>query len=124
MELGFYTFGDRIADPITGEKISAKARLDQMMEMAIIADEAGLDIIGVGEHHQLDYVNSATATIIAAMAAVTKRIRFTSASTSISTADPVRTFQDGHRIAEKNQKYLVFWVDCVLSYVALNLKVC
>ncbi len=94
MELGFYTFGDRIADPVTGKKISAKARLDQMMEMAVIADEAGLDIIGVGEHHQLDYVNSATATIIAAMAALTKRIRFTSASTSISTADPVRTFQE------------------------------
>jgi alkanesulfonate monooxygenase SsuD/methylene tetrahydromethanopterin reductase-like flavin-dependent oxidoreductase (luciferase family) len=94
MELGFYTFGDRVADPETGIKISAKERLDQMMEMAMIADQAGLDIIGVGEHHQLNYVNSATATIIAAMAAVTKHIRFTSASTSISTADPVRTFQE------------------------------
>jgi len=94
MELGLYTFGDRIADPVSGKKISAKERLNQMMEMAVIADAAGLDIIGVGEHHQLDYVNSATATLIAAMAAVTKRIRFTSASTSISTADPVRTFQE------------------------------
>jgi len=94
MELGLYTFGDRTADPVSGKKVSAKERFDQMMELATIADQAGLHIIGVGEHHQLNYVNSATATIIAAMAAVTKRIRFTSASTSISTADPVRTFQE------------------------------
>jgi alkanesulfonate monooxygenase SsuD/methylene tetrahydromethanopterin reductase-like flavin-dependent oxidoreductase (luciferase family) len=62
--------------------------------MARLADDAGLDVIGVGEHHALHYVNSATATILSAMAAVTKRIRLTSASTSISTADPVRTFQE------------------------------
>jgi alkanesulfonate monooxygenase SsuD/methylene tetrahydromethanopterin reductase-like flavin-dependent oxidoreductase (luciferase family) len=66
----------------------------QMLEMARLADEAGLDIIGVGEHHALRYVNSATAAMIAAMGAVTRRIRLTSASTLISTADPVRTFQE------------------------------
>jgi alkanesulfonate monooxygenase SsuD/methylene tetrahydromethanopterin reductase-like flavin-dependent oxidoreductase (luciferase family) len=94
MELGIYTFGDRVPDPRSGTTISALERTRQMLELATIADGAGLDILGVGEHHALRYVNSATATLIAAMAAVTKRIRFTSASTSISTADPVRTFQE------------------------------
>jgi alkanesulfonate monooxygenase SsuD/methylene tetrahydromethanopterin reductase-like flavin-dependent oxidoreductase (luciferase family) len=94
MELGLYTFGDLTVDPRTGRAVSPLERMRQILEMAKLADEAGLDIIGVGEHHALHYVNSATATIIAAIAAVTKRIRLTSASTSISTADPVRTFQE------------------------------
>ncbi len=92
MELGIYTFGERVADPRTGKVISAPQRMKDMLGIAKLADDAGLDVIGVGEHHSLRFVNSATATILAAMAAVTKRIRLTSASTSISTADPVRTF--------------------------------
>lgn len=94
MELGIYTFGDLVADPGTGAVVSAGERMRQMLELARLADELGLDVVGVGEHHALRYVNSATATILAAMAAVTKRIRLTSASTSIGTADPVRTFQE------------------------------
>src|SRR5690606_12363150 len=94
MELGIYTFGDIVADPGTGQTITPQQRMDNILETAKLADEAGLDIFGVGEHHSLRYVNSATATMIAAIAAVTSRIRLTSASTSISTADPVRTFQE------------------------------
>src|SRR6478735_6314522 len=94
MELGLYTFGDLVADPKTGKTISSQERMRQMIELAQIADQSGLDILGVGEHHSLKFVNSATATTIAAMAAVTKRIRLTSATTLISTADPVRTFQE------------------------------
>jgi len=94
MELGIYTFGDLVADPHTGRKPPPVERMRQMLDMAKLADEAGLDIIGVGEHHGLGFVNSATATTIAAMAAVTSRIRLTSASTLLSTADPVRTFQE------------------------------
>jgi len=94
MELGLYTFGDLVADPRTGRVPSASERVRDMLAMAKLADDAGLDVLGVGEHHALRYVNSATATLISAMAAVTKRIRLTSASTSISTADPVRTFQE------------------------------
>jgi alkanesulfonate monooxygenase SsuD/methylene tetrahydromethanopterin reductase-like flavin-dependent oxidoreductase (luciferase family) len=94
MELGIYTFGDLVPDPSTGRTVSAQERMRQMLEMARLADEAGLDVIGVGEHHALRYVNSATAAMIAAMGAVTRRIRLTSASTLISTADPVRTFQE------------------------------
>jgi alkanesulfonate monooxygenase SsuD/methylene tetrahydromethanopterin reductase-like flavin-dependent oxidoreductase (luciferase family) len=94
MELGIYTFGDLVADPHTGRTVSGRERMRQMLDLARLADEAGLDIIGVGEHHGLGFVNSATATIIAAMAAVTTRTRLTSASTLLSTADPVRTFQE------------------------------
>jgi alkanesulfonate monooxygenase SsuD/methylene tetrahydromethanopterin reductase-like flavin-dependent oxidoreductase (luciferase family) len=94
MELGIYTFGDIVADPHTGRKPTAGERMQQMLDMALLADEGGLDVIGVGEHHGLGFVNSATATTIAGMAARTKRIRLTSASTLLSTADPVRTFQE------------------------------
>ncbi|BCH31667.1 hypothetical protein MesoLjLc_35970 [Mesorhizobium sp. L-8-10] len=94
MRLGIYTFGDLRPDPVTGTIVNGRERMAQMLEMARLADEAGLDLIGVGEHHGLDYVNSATAAQIAAMAAVTRRIRLTSATTLIATADPVRTFQE------------------------------
>ena len=94
LELGFYTFGDLVADPRTGRKPAAQERMRQMIDMAILADEAGLDVIGVGEHHGAGFVNSATAVTIAAMAQATKQIRLTSAVTLLSTADPVRTFQE------------------------------
>lgn len=94
MELGLYTFGDIVRNVKTGHTPSAQERMNQMLEMATIAEESGLDIIGVGEHHGLRYVNSATATTLAAMAAITKRIRLTSSTTLLSTADPVRTFQE------------------------------
>ncbi len=94
IELGIYTFGDLVRDPRSGRSVTPRERMRQMLDMAKLADDAGLDLIGVGEHHSLRYVNSATATIIAAMAARTSKIRLTSASTSISTADPVRTFQE------------------------------
>jgi alkanesulfonate monooxygenase SsuD/methylene tetrahydromethanopterin reductase-like flavin-dependent oxidoreductase (luciferase family) len=66
----------------------------QMIDMAILADEAGLDNVGVGEHHGAGFVNSATAVTVAAMARATEQIRLTSAVTLLSTADPVRTFQE------------------------------
>ncbi|WP_238368490.1 LLM class flavin-dependent oxidoreductase [Mesobacterium pallidum] len=94
MQLGIYTFGDLTGDPETGRPITAAARMRQMIDLARQADAQGLDIVGVGEHHGAGFVNSATAATIAAMAAVTERIRFTSASTLLSTADPVRTFQE------------------------------
>jgi alkanesulfonate monooxygenase SsuD/methylene tetrahydromethanopterin reductase-like flavin-dependent oxidoreductase (luciferase family) len=94
MELGLYTFGDVIPDLNTGKMISPRERMKQMLDMAQIADEAGLDIIGVGEHHGLWYVSSATATTLAAMAAITKRIKLTSSTTLLSTADPVQHFRN------------------------------
>ena len=94
MEIGLYTFGDIVANPKSGKAPSPQERMRQMLDMAQLAEGSGLDILGVGEHHSLKFVNSATATTLAAVAAITKRIRLTSATTLLSTADPVRTFQE------------------------------
>src|SRR6476659_8867402 len=65
-----------------------------LMEEAALADEVGLDVFGVGEHHRPDFVVSAPAVVLAAIAARTSRIRLTSAVSVISSDDPVRIFQD------------------------------
>jgi alkanesulfonate monooxygenase SsuD/methylene tetrahydromethanopterin reductase-like flavin-dependent oxidoreductase (luciferase family) len=92
MEIGIHTFGELVPDPHTHQKISAPERLKNVIRMAIMADEVGLDIFGVGEHHRLDIAASAPPVILAAIAHATKRIRLT--STVLSTADPVRVFED------------------------------
>src|SRR5690606_40136604 len=79
---------------LTGMAPSAGQRLKEVIEAAKLADEAGLDIFGLGEHHRLDYAVSATPVALAAIAQVTKRIRLTSATTVLSTVDPVRLFED------------------------------
>ena len=94
MELGLYTFGDIVTNPKSGTRATARERMRQMLEMAKFADAASLDVFNVGEHHGATFVNSATAVTLAAMAAVTKRVRLTSAVTLLSTADPVRTYQE------------------------------
>lgn len=94
MEIGLYTLADICPDPHTGDTISTKQRLDEIVEAAKLADEAGLDVFGVGEHHRLDYAVSTPAVVLAAIAQVTKRIRLTSATTVLSTVDPVRLFED------------------------------
>ena len=83
-----YTFGD------VGPGISAQRRLAQLMEEIELADQVGLDVFGVGEHHRPDYAVSAPAVVLAAAAARTERIRLTSAVTVLSSDDPVRVFQD------------------------------
>ncbi len=93
-EIGIYTLADIGPDPLTGKEPSAKQRLQEIIESAKLADEAGLDIFGLGEHHRLDYAVSATAVALAAIAQVTKRIKLTSATTVLSTVDPVRLFED------------------------------
>ncbi|HEX2053299.1 MAG TPA: Atu2307/SP_0267 family LLM class monooxygenase [Actinomycetota bacterium] len=94
MELGIYTFAERTTDPNTGETVSAKQRLDDLLEEIELADRLGLDVFGVGEHHRPDFVVSAPAIVLAAAAARTRRIRLTSAVNVISSDDPVRVFQD------------------------------
>ncbi|MFJ7828092.1 LLM class flavin-dependent oxidoreductase [Psychrobacillus sp. NPDC096623] len=94
MEIGVYTFGDLGPNPHTGETISASQRLKEVIELAKIADEAGLDIFGVGEHHRLDYTISSPAVVLSAIAQATKRIKLTSATSVLSTLDPVRLFED------------------------------
>ncbi|MFZ5625203.1 MAG: LLM class flavin-dependent oxidoreductase [Gemmatimonadota bacterium] len=94
MEIGVYTFAERTPDPRTGHLVSADQRLRDLLEEIELADQVGLDVFGVGEHHRSDYVVSSPAVVLAAAAARTTRIRLTSAVTVLSSDDPVRVFQD------------------------------
>lgn len=93
-ELGLYTFGDLTPDAQTGKAISGQQRLTEILAAAKLADASGLDVFAIGEHHRLDMVISATAVVLAAIAAITQRIRLASAVTILSTADPVTVFED------------------------------
>ena len=93
MEFGLYSFGDIDLDPATSQGVGAEQQLANTIERIKLADRAGLDYFGLGEHHRPDYAISAPATVLAAAAAVTERIRIGSAVTVLSTEDPVRVFQ-------------------------------
>lgn len=93
-EMGIYTLADLGPDPHTGKTIDAKQRLAEIIEAANLADEAGLDVFGVGEHHRLDYAVSAPPVVLSAISQVTKRLKLTSATTVLNTVDPVRLFED------------------------------
>ena len=88
MELGLYTFAD------VGPEMYPAQRLRNLLEEIELADQVGLDVFGVGEHHRSDYAVSAPAIVLAAAAERTKNIRLTSAVTVLSSDDPVRVFQD------------------------------
>jgi probable LLM family oxidoreductase len=94
MQIGVYTFAETTPDPRTGRTMSAAQRLKDLLEEIELADQVGLDVFGVGEHHRPDFVVSAPAVVLAAAAMRTKRIRLTSAVTVLSSDDPVRVFQD------------------------------
>lgn len=93
MELGIYSFAEAGPDPVTGRAVSAQQRLRDLIEEIELADQLGLDVFGVGEHHRPDYVVSAPAVVLAAAAERTKQIRLTSAVSVLSSDDPVRVFQ-------------------------------
>ena len=93
MELGIYTFADIGTDAATGKTITAHQRLRNLMEEAALADEVGLDVFAVGEHHRPDYAVSAPAVALAAAAERTRQIRLSSAVSVLSSDDPVRVFQ-------------------------------
>jgi probable LLM family oxidoreductase len=94
MDIGIYSFGERTQATGTGQAPDAQTRLRDLVEEIVLADEIGLDVFGVGEHHRPDYVVSSPAVVLAAAAARTSRIRLTSAVTVLSSDDPVRVFQD------------------------------
>ncbi|ANA80050.1 LLM class flavin-dependent oxidoreductase [Paenibacillus glucanolyticus] len=94
MEIGVSSFVETWPDVKTGEVISHAQRLREVVEEIILADQVGLDVYGVGEHHRKDYAASSPAVVLAAAASQTKWIRLTSAVTVLSSADPVRVFQD------------------------------
>jgi probable LLM family oxidoreductase len=88
MELGIYTFVER------SSTVPAEHRMRDLMAEIELADQVGLDVFGVGEHHRKDYIVSAPAVVLAAASQRTKRIRLTSAVSVISSDDPVRIFQE------------------------------
>lgn len=92
MELGLHTFAD--VDPAAADRgREGERRLRQLLEETELADQVGLDVFGLGEHHRPDYAASAPPVILAAAAARTKRIRLSSSVTVLSSDDPVRVFQ-------------------------------
>jgi len=91
MEIGVDSFAAAHDD--TSRAVSAAVRLGNLLEQIEQADQVGLDVFGIGEHHRRDFLDSAPAVILAAAAARTHRIRLTSAVTVLSAADPVRVFQ-------------------------------
>jgi probable LLM family oxidoreductase len=93
MELGVFTFVERYADPATGRTVDPARRMRDLIEEAVLADQVGLDVFGIGEHHRPDFVVSAPVVPLAAVAERTERIRLTSAVTVLSSDDPVRVFQ-------------------------------
>ncbi len=94
MELGLITFADMHPETLPGRAINAHQRIKDLMEEIQLADQLGLDVFGVGEHHRPDYAVSSPAVILGAAAMVTKKIRLASAVTVLSSDDPVRVFQD------------------------------
>jgi probable LLM family oxidoreductase len=92
MEIGLYTFADLDPDPKT-RAVSPYQRMRNLVEEIELADQVGLDVFGLGEHHRPDYLASAPAVALAAAAERTKRIRLTSAVSVLSSDDPVRVFQ-------------------------------
>jgi probable LLM family oxidoreductase len=88
MKLGLATFAD------VGPGVTPHQRMAQLLEEAELADQLGLDLFAIGEHHRPDYLVSAPAVVLAAIAARTKQIRLSSAVTVLSSDDPVRVFQD------------------------------
>ena len=90
MEIGI----DSFASAMYGSNaLSSVDAMEQLLDRISMADEAGLDVFGIGEHHKKEFLDSAPAVILAAAAARTKRIRLTSAVTVLSTSDPVRVYQ-------------------------------
>jgi probable LLM family oxidoreductase len=94
MEIGLYTFAELSPEPSSGRVISPQQRVRNLMEEVELAEQVGLDVFGVGEHHRPDFVVSSPAVILGAAAVQTERIRLSSAVTVLSSADPVRVFQD------------------------------
>lgn len=88
-----YSFAELMPDPSTGKLISPAQRMHDLLETIELADQVGLDVFGLGEHHRPDFISSAPSVILAAAATRTKSIRLSSAVSIISSDDPVRVFQ-------------------------------
>ncbi len=93
MEFGIISFADMEPEVLPGPGLNGHQRLKDLMEEIKLADELGLDVFAVGEHHRPDYAISSPAVVLAAAATITKHIKLASAVTVLSSDDPVRVFQ-------------------------------
>ncbi|PVY37339.1 LLM class flavin-dependent oxidoreductase [Pontibacter virosus] len=94
MEIGVTTFVENTPDPTTGKMLRPEERMHNLMEEIALADQVGLDVFAIGEHHRPDYIVSSPAVVLAAAAVKTKNIKLSSGVTVLSSDDPVRVFQD------------------------------
>jgi probable LLM family oxidoreductase len=94
MELGISTFADIHPDGVSGKAINAHLRMQEVIAEAKLADETGLDVFALGEHHRPDFMISAPEVILAGVATVTKKLLLSSAVTVLSSTDPVRVYQN------------------------------
>jgi probable LLM family oxidoreductase len=93
MEIGVYTFVENTPDPATGKLLDPAQRLRDLIEEVELADQMGLEVFGIGEHHRPDFLASVPPMLLAAAAERTKSIRLSSAVTVLSSDDPVRVYQ-------------------------------
>lgn len=93
MEIGIDSFASAMLSNDSTNTINGVDAMEQLLDRIVYADEVGLDVFGIGEHHRKEFLDSAPAVILAAAAARTQRIKLTSAVTVLSAADPVRAFQ-------------------------------
>src|SRR5690625_857386 len=94
MEFGLYSLGDHIMNPLDGKRLSAKERINQLIEMSKLAEQAGIDVFSVGESHQTYFISQAHTVILSAIAQATKNIKIASSATVLSVLDPVRVYED------------------------------
>lgn len=94
MEFGLYSIGDHLANPHSGSRISAQQRIQELVEMSKLADDAGLDVFAVGESHQTNFATQAHTVILGAIAQATKNIKIASSATVLSVNDSVRVYED------------------------------
>ena len=94
MQFGIFTVGDVTTDPTTGRTPTEEERIDQMIELALAAEELGLDVVAFGEHHNPPFVPSSPTTMLGFVAARTKRLILSTATTLITTNDPVKIAED------------------------------
>jgi putative FMN-dependent luciferase-like monooxygenase len=94
MQFGVFTVGDLTADPTTGHTISEAERIRVMVAVALKAEELGLDVFATGEHHNPPFVPSSPTTMLGFIAAKTRRLILSTATTLITTNDPVKIAED------------------------------
>lgn len=94
LEFGLYSLGDHLLNPHNCEKVSYEQRIQELIEASQLAEQAGIDVFGVGESHQEHFTTQAHTVVLGAIAQATNKIKISSSSSIISAADPVRIFED------------------------------